>query len=236
VATDAEVTAISGCPPGERKRGLARHWDALQRRLTPGDRRRVVREAGRRFDPRVLAARGELYLMGYWQAGGYVEAAAASLREELVLAAPPSPDNLRWLEAFRRRPSVAIHVRRGDYMGHPRFQMADPLAYYQRAFNELAGRTEGMEGFVFSDDIAWAQAHLRLPAPLHFLSHNGTAAHEDLRLMSACDHQIIANSTFSWWAAWLNPNPHKRVCAPRTWFNHDPDAATDLLPPEWVSV
>jgi hypothetical protein len=195
-----------------------------------------VREAGRRYDPRVLAARGELYLLGYWQARQYVEAVAETLRTELHLTAPPSPENARWLEAIHRQPSVALHLRRGDYVAHPRFQMADPLAYYRAAFAHVAARHAGLQAFVFSDDIPWARAHLALPAPLYFLDHNGGAPQEDLRLMAACQHQIIANSTFSWWAAWLNPHPAKMVCAPRTWFNHDPDAAADLLPPDWHCV
>jgi hypothetical protein len=89
--------------------------------------------------------------------------------------------------------------------------------------------------FVFSDDPAWAMAHLRLDHPVTFVTHNGTARdYEDLRLMSLCQHQIIANSSFSWWAAWLNPNPDKIVMAPRRWF-HDPSLDTrDLLPEKWL--
>jgi hypothetical protein len=232
-ATEAEVTAISGCAPGERKRGLARHWDRLRHALNPWDRRRVVREASRRFDPRVLDTRGELYLMGYWQARGYVEKAADTVRSELTVATPPSSENARWLDIIRSHPSVAIHVRRGDYVGHSRFEMAKPLAYYREAFAYLAERCVGLHAYVFSDNILWAEANLRLPVPTKFLHHNAAAPHEDLRLMSACDNQIIANSTFSWWAAWLNPQPRKIICAPQTWFNTDPEAGTDLLPPEW---
>lgn len=232
-AADAEITAISGCPPGERKRGFARHLDQLRRGISPSDQRHVVRETGRRFDPRVLERRGELYVMGYWQARGYVEAAAASLRTEFALASPPSADNARWLDVVRQRSTIALHVRRGDYVNHPRFQMADPLAYYRAAFQHVAERQEGVQCLIFSDDLRWVEANLRLPATMHFIGHNQTAPHEDLRLMASCAHQIIANSTFSWWAAWLNPNPDKIVCAPQTWFNHDPAAAADLLPPGW---
>jgi len=235
-ATDAEISAISGCPPGERKRGLARHLDQLRRAFCPGDQRQVVREIGRRFDARVLERRGQLYLMGYWQARGYVEAAAASLRPEFALASPPSADNARWLDTIRRQPTVSIHVRRGDYVNHPRFEMADPLTYYRAAFGHIAQREEGLQCLIFSDDLPWAEANLQLPATMHFIGNNQATPEEDMRLMSSCDHQIIANSTFSWWAAWLNPNPRKMVCAPRTWLNNDPQAAADLLPPEWELV
>lgn len=232
-ATAQEVTAISGCPPGEHKRGLARHWHRIWRVLMPSDHKFVLRDSGRGFDPRVLKAQGDIYMLGYWQSLGYVEAAAAVLRTELLHASSPSPENNRWLDLIRQQESIAIHIRRGDYMHHSRFEMADPLTFYKTAFDRVAKRIPNLVGYVFSDEILWAEANLKLPCQLHFISHNHKAPTEDLRLMSACSHQIIANSTFSWWAAWLNKNPAKIVCAPKTWFKTAPEARSDLLPSEW---
>jgi hypothetical protein len=232
-ATEREITAISDCPPGQHKRGLARHWDRVRRVLMPSNRRYVLRDAGRDFDPQVLEVKGDIYMLGYWQSLGYVEAAAAVLRTELLHATPPSPENNQWLDLIRQQPSIAIHLRRGDYVNHSRFEMADPLTYYKTAFDRISERIPSLVAYIFSDDIPWAEANLKLPCPLHFISHNHTAPTEDLRLMSACSHQIIANSTFSWWAAWLNTNPAKIVCAPKTWFKTAPEARADILPSDW---
>jgi tellurite resistance-related uncharacterized protein len=90
--------------------------------------------------------------------------------------------------------------------------------------------------FIFSDDISWAQENLHMEAPQFFVSHNTDATdYEDLRLMSLCKHHIIANSSFSWWGAWLCQNPDKKIIAPKQWYRIDIDTR-DLLPAEWIKL
>ena len=111
------------------------------------------------------------------------------------------------------------------------------LGYYAQAVAHIANRVSQPVFFVFSDDHAWAREHLVLSHPVHYVDHNDTAhGYEDMRLMSLCRHHIIANSSFSWWGAWLNPRPDKIVVAPQRWFN-DYDADTrDLCPEGWVRL
>jgi hypothetical protein len=111
------------------------------------------------------------------------------------------------------------------------------LDYYRAAIAAVAGRTAGPELFVFSDDLPWAKDNLRASLPMHFVDLNDASRnHFDLHLMAACRHQITANSSFSWWAAWLNSNPGKIIAAPRRWFSGKDYDARDLLPVGWLAV
>jgi len=130
-------------------------------------------------------------------------------------------------------------VRRGDYVSSEatnRFHGAMPIAYYRDAVRAVTERAGSVEIFVFSDDIDWCKRELEIPGQqLHFVDHN-TRGSEDMRLMSSCRHHILANSSFSWLGAWLNPDLGKVVVAPSRWF-HDPSIDTsDLLPGGWLRL
>ena len=106
--------------------------------------------------------------------------------------------------------------------------------YYTKALKFLVPNLSFPTFFVFSDDIAWAKHYLRLPYPAHFVE--GNTAADDLLLMASCKHHIIANSTFSWWGAWLNPSPDKIVIAPQKWFSTERFNTQDLLPAAWIKL
>jgi hypothetical protein len=110
------------------------------------------------------------------------------------------------------------------------------MTYYANSIRQIYRSIRHPTFFVFSDDIPFCKEHLPTDENYVFVDHNGeTEAHEDLRLMSSCRHHIIANSTFSWWGAWLNPNPAKLVLAPDRWL--DPKVPhSDLFPPAWHRV
>jgi hypothetical protein len=113
------------------------------------------------------------------------------------------------------------------------------LDYYQEAVKRLSAQVSNPHFFVFSDDPAWTQENLRIAHPTTYVTHNdGAQAHEDMRLMSLCKHHIIANSSFSWWGAWLAAHPDQIVYAPARWFNR-PDWSVDtrdLLPEHWQKI
>ena len=135
--------------------------------------------------------------------------------------------------------AVSLHVRRGDYVSDPKTKAilgVCSLDYYRAAIAHIAERIESPAFFVFSDDIAWAKANLEIPFPCEYVDHNqGQQSYNDMHLMSLCKHHIIANSSFSWWGAWLNPRKDKIVIAPENWFANNEDAK-DLIPPESVKL
>lgn len=136
--------------------------------------------------------------------------------------------------------SVSISIRRGDFVSNPNsaFNGILGVPHYQKAIDFLQ-KESGLKNFhvfVFSDDIEWAKENLILPCTLSFVSHPNIPDYEELILISKCSHNIIANSTFSWWGAWLNQNEKKIVVAPAQWLKESSAKELDLLPPEWKTV
>jgi hypothetical protein len=169
------------------------------------------------------AAQPGTYFKGYWQNEAYFEAIAPTLRRELQFVTPPTPANARMLERIAQTNAVAVHVRRGDYVRDSHeaaiFASCSPRYYADAAAKLIGSGVRSPTFFIFSDEPDWARAHLQLPGRSVLVDLNCDAtSYEDLRLMAACRHHIVANSTFSWWGAWLNPRPDKIVIAPRTWY------------------
>ncbi len=180
------------------------------------------------------------YLQGYWQSEKYFADAAAILRLDFAFRQPLSEANTAWTERIDRCTAVSMHVRRGDYVSDPRTRaVLGPcsLEYYRSAVRCIAERVETPEFFVFSDDIAWAKGNLDIDFPCHFIDDNrGAESYNDMRLMSLCHHHILANSSFSWWGAWLNPRTNKVVVAPAQWFIGGKRRVDDLFPQGWVTL
>lgn len=212
----------------------------LDRILYPSYRRSVFVERGDGFDPSIMRLRGDVYLIGYWQSHRYFDDIEHLIHAEFTPKPDPSPENLQTLQSISRTDSISLHVRRGDYAADPiisRTHGVLPLDYYHNAAATIAQRVENPHFFVFSDEIEWAQHNLKLPYPLTFVTHNDIKKdYEDLRLMSACKHHIVANSTFSWWGAWLGSQSDKIVVAPQRWFADSNRNTHDLLPDSWYRL
>jgi hypothetical protein len=178
-----------------------------------------------------------IYLDGYFQTHQYPGIVEERLRDELTLRNAPAGANAEVLNQIQScESSVSLHVRRGDYTTIYSGRDVLPMTYYANSIRQIYRSIRHPTFFVFSDDIPFCKEHLPTDENYVFVDHNGeTEAHEDLRLMSSCRHHIIANSTFSWWGAWLNPNPAKLVLAPDRWL--DPKVPhSDLFPPAWHRV
>ena len=199
----------------------------------------LVQEAQTPYTPAAFPAHfTHLVLSGYWQTEKYFQVYAGQLRQELTLPAARlarlEPTLQRQMETTT---SVSLHIRRGDYVRDPgasRVLGVCPPDYYQRAVACLAERVQAPEFFVFSDDPGWVRANLKLDFPMHLVSDGRRPPVEELMLMAHCRHHIIANSSFSWWGAWLNPRTDKLVCAPRTWFRDPTFDARDIVPEAWL--
>lgn len=202
---------------------------------------RVYTEKSFTFDPEVLALSDGTYLDGYWQTEKYFADYADTVRADFTVRHAPSPENQQWLDHVTAGNSVSLHVRRGDYVSNPSAAAVHgtcDLDYYRRAVEYLR-QASGAEPvvFVFSDDPDWVAANLRLSCPMHLVRNNDASTnYEDLRLMTACRHHVIANSSFSWWGAWLDPRPDAITVAPQRWFVAGTPDACDLVPPRWVKL
>ncbi len=229
---DAVIGTSRTLPPSRSNRLKYLRWRYLS------NKHRMIREQSLSFEPSILNQRGSIYLRGYWQSERYFSDIAPVIRKDFTFADEASGPNREMLDRIQSGPSIALHVRRGDYVSNPqcnKFHGTCPPDYYRRGVEEICARHSGTHTvFVFSDDWQWAADNIRTDCDMVFVHHNDIySAHEDLRLMSACQHQVISNSTFSWWAAWLNDNPTKQIVAPSQWFADPKAKNNDIIPANW---
>jgi hypothetical protein len=204
-------------------------------RLVPP--RGLFQEKGFHFQGEALKVSPPRFYRGHWQSHRYFEEAEDALRADFQLRLPLSEKAEEWLSLIHTSQAVSLHVRRGDYVRDPsvnRVHGACTIDYYRRAAKMIEQRVKTPTFFVFSDDIPWAKDNLDFLPRARFVE--GLIECEDLALMSACLHQIIANSSFSWWGAWLNPSTSKTVIAPKKWFQVDNLDTRDLLPSSWLTL
>jgi hypothetical protein len=240
-AVPEEVKELTECKQGAFERLIGRKFG---RSLSPAARH--IREKFYHFNPEILSLPDGVYLDGYWQSEKYFVDIEAIIRKEFTVKTPQGGKDKELAELIASCESVSLHIRRLDFVSDPRtsqFHGTCDLDYYYRGVEKLAQTVTAPHLFVFGDDPEWVSNNLRLPYPTTLVDHNGADKnYEDLRLMSQCKHNIIANSTFSWWGAWLNQNPNKIVIAPAKWINKpdNPEKyinfVDDLLPPSWLRI
>lgn len=182
--------------------------------------------------PDSLTIRDNCYYEGYWQSYQFLLPVEALLQKEIVLKNPLSVGASQILAQIQQSVSASIHVRRSDYLAHTGFINCS-MVYYEAAIQYIKRLQSDVQFFVFSDDIAWCKQNFT-GAGFTFVEGNSNC--EDLVLMSKCHHQIIANSTFSWWGAWLNNNPGKKVVAPAKWHTKKDNRLNYLLPSDWIRL
>jgi hypothetical protein len=177
------------------------------------------------------------YFDGYWQSWKYFY----SIRE--ILLREFSPKGLhnddRFLrfkkDLFKSKESVSVHIRRGDYLNHKLHDEICTLAYFTKAFDFIESKVSNPDYFVFSDDMEWCKRNFSGEKITFVDDFDGDESWKNLFLMSYCKHNIISNSSFSWWAAYLNQNPDKKVISPARWFNNF-DFPSDIQLPEWKLI
>ena len=184
-------------------------------------------------------APSDCYLLGYWQSEKYFLEVGTQIRKEFSFKLPLEKKNTEIADQIKQTNAVSLHVRRGDYVGNSKSSKMYKLCtldYYKSSIQYIADRVKNPNFIVFSDDIAWARDNLKIEFAHQYLDHNQSAeSYNDLRLMSLCRHHIIANSSFSWWGAWLNSKPNKLVIAPKNWF-FDQKNVKDLMPTGWIKL
>lgn len=206
-------------------------------------KKKFINESDFCFNKDILSSPNNCYLSGYWQSEKYFIDIENLIREDFRIKIPLNGNNLEIAEKIKHAESVSIHLRGRDYITKEETKKilftCDNL-YYERSLSLIREKVKNPHFFVFSDDPEWAKIFLKTDNSFTFVEGNSwnKTNYEDLRLMSLCKHNIIANSSFSWWGAWLNNNTEKIVVAPQKWFA---DAETnkqtvDLIPDKWIRI
>lgn len=185
-------------------------------------------------NPYLVTLRDNTYLTGQCWTLKYFNAIADHLRREFKLKTAPDGVNKKYLRQIIDGHSVSIYISK-DYSDQEDLR-ALPMDYYYRAVETIANQLKKPSFYIFSDDIAWCKENFSINYPSYYMEQNDAAsAFEDLRLMKNCKHNIISNSAFSWWAAWLNPNKKKFVISPKEWFVNE-KATDDFIPSRWQKI
>lgn len=204
------------------------------------DRLRLLKETQFQFDSSIIQIKDSVVLAGYWQSEKYFDDKRANILDDFTPAVNSiSQEGLELASEIRSCNSVSLHVRRGDYLAEGNFQKHGvlPIEYYEKAINMFNDYYKNVKYYIFSDDINWCKrvfdGHLNMQV---VETSNSALPHEDLWLMSQCKHNIIANSTYSWWGAWLNSNIDKQIIAPKKWFANSSCNEEDLIPNKWIKI
>jgi hypothetical protein len=197
-----------------------------------------------RYDQQLLGQinfNGSLYFVGYWQSYKYFEPIRNTLLHDFTLRIP-LPDAMQKLQKkIADTKSVAVHVRRGDYVSDPavnQYLGVCSLDYYLSGINQIARLVPGAVFYVFSDDIPWCKQNLNLQFDHEYVNPGDDHPAQDLFLISQCRHFVISNSSFSWWGAWLAQNKDKIVIYPQKWLAREQDAfpMDDFIPAAWIGM
>ncbi len=192
------------------------------------------------------AASSKEYFEGHWANEKYFKKYRDIVCNDLGLKNPLSPSLNSTLEKIKSDKSsgkitVSVHVRRGDCVTNAHaasFQGTVDTSYYDQSHDYLSKKfgKEEIAYYIFSDDINWAREHILNGQNNTYVSKPEIPDYEELHLMSLCAHNIIANSSFSWWGAWLNRNPEKIVIAPKQWLKDTSFDTSDVCPPQWIRI
>ena len=194
-------------------------------------RKSYFKEKGSSYFDASVFKNNFVYLDGYWQNELYF----SDIRELLLRELSPNNSmndlSFAYLDSIKKSNSVSLHVRRGDYLNLKNINVLD-VDYYMKAAEYIRKNVERPTFYIFSDDLEWCKSSLTFLGNCIFVERTQTEI-DDLKLMSFCQHNIIANSSFSWWGAWLNQNPNKTVIAPKGWLLNDPGSSNVILS-DWV--
>ncbi len=197
--------------------------------------KKIILEPSFTFCKDILKINHGCYLAGGWQSPRYFSDIEMILRKTFVPKNELSSKSIFWIEKVISCNSVSVHVRRGDYVGSKKYATCTP-EYYKQATKLISTKVHKPVFFIFSDDIQWTKTNLTFTGDTFYVSDSEIPDFEELFIMSKCRYNIIANSSFSWWGAWLNDNRGKIVIAPKRWLNSKELALSDLIDPEWYTI
>ncbi len=202
------------------------------------DKPKTYKEKGLGYDPGFWKLSGNVVLDGHWLSYKYFNSRIHLIAEAFKFPSKVSKKNRDIIDNMQTEASISVHVRRADYANDAytkRLHGLTPLEYYLAAIKKMCAEVKSPVFYIFSDDIDWCRKNIKPKGKIIYVSHNnGAKSYEDMRLMAACKNNIIANSSFSWWGAWLNPRRDKIVIAPRQWRKDGLIKTHDMIPENWI--
>lgn len=214
-----------------------RMWQ-LGRKLLPKKKTVIVELNDMRYNPEIRELKTSGYYLGYWQTEKYFSDIRSNILDAFSFPQVSDRVNRNLIMELCGKIAVSIHVRRGDYLNIGNAQGICTLHYYQNAILYMLKRVRPDVFLIFSDDIDWCRTNLSESfgeiQTIYVDWNKGKESYRDMQLMSLCNHNIIANSSFSWWGAWLNQNPEKIVIAPARWMNNG--GWVDIIPNDWIKI
>ncbi|WP_081713161.1 MULTISPECIES: alpha-1,2-fucosyltransferase [unclassified Labrenzia] len=202
---------------------------------------KIIKETELSFNPNIMNVKKDAYFIGYWQSEKYFKNVRSKILEEFQPNEKISRKRTEILNEIKSsRSPISVHIRRGDYVSNIKANNIHGTCepeWYKSAANIIKNYFENVTYFVFSDDPDWVKRNIRFDQKTILVEPDVDGKdYEDLYMMSACDGHIIANSTFSWWGAWLNSKSNKRVIAPSRWFKSQTIKNVDLIPEDWICL
>lgn len=228
--------------PEESDRLKNKDWIYYFEKIKPYYKRRFVWERNGEYDENLVGlSRSDMYIRGNFQSVDYFKDIIPQIRSEFTLKNPLESTHPEIVQMVSENNSVSLHIRRGDIMvGAAAIDKPTvPLSYYEKAIATIAEKINKPQFFVFSDDPDWVKDNLKIDFPVFFISGRNLNDCEELMAMTYCHHHITANSTFSWWGAWLGENKDKITICPQKWFldnNRNVVYLSHLLPKNWTII
>lgn len=190
------------------------------------------------YDKNFRKIKNNTYIEGYFQTEEYFKNIRPVILDNFSIKKEPTVKSKEIINLAYKNESVSLHVRRGDYLTNQnaaKFHGIMGEEYYKKAILIMNKKIKNPKYFIFSDEIDWVKKNFNLPKGSIFVTHNKSGI-EDMRIMIECKHNIIANSSFSWWGAWLGKNNDKQVIAPKRWFLDDNVDTSDIIPSRWQKI
>lgn len=229
VAAKEDVVKLKG--NGKRKKGISK--------FISFDGSNFIKESHYHFDKSFLNVKKDAYLAGYWQSEKYFCDFEKLIRSSFTFKDELNSGYKKLSLLIGQENSIAVHVRRGDYVTDTNTRDHHgicSLKYYEDAIELIKSKVNNPVFYFFSDDLDWVKNNLNSEGDSVYVESQSSKDHEDMQLMTKCKHFIIANSSFSWWGAWLCESKNKIVIAPSKWFNDDSKDTSDLIPNSWIRI
>ena len=214
--------------------------DSMKKRFLSVGKARLSKysEPHFQYDNNLEKIKNNTYLEGYFQTEEYFKSIRPEILKRFSIKNEPSTKSKEIINMAHKYESVSLHVRRGDYVTNQNASKFHGLIgedYYKKAKSIMNKKIKNPKYFIFSDEIDWVKKNFDLPKGSVFITHNKSGI-EDMRIMIECKHNIIANSSFSWWGAWLGQNTDKKVIAPKVWFLDNTINTSDIIPSRWQKI